>query len=308
MSRRTLLIVNPASRGGANGRTFPRIEPRIRAALGPLDIVWTEHPGHAEQLAREAACEVDRVLVAGGDGTAHEVASGLLDSGEADRVGIGLLPLGTGGDLMRTLGLPRDLDGALARIQTGVRRRIDAARIRYRAWDGIDREGWLVNEISAGFGGVVVGMVNRGGRWLGATGMFLSATIRAIVAHPAMAARIRVDGEIRHEGPLILATASNGRYFGGGMLVAPDAVPDDGALDCIVIPFLTRAQLIHRLPALYAGRHLRVDGVEHFRGRTIEVEPLGGDVPFEVDGEVLGRLPIRAEAAPGALAIEGAGS
>ena len=212
---------------------------------------------------------------------------------------------GSPSDLMRTLGLPRDLDGALACIQTGVRRRIDAARICYRARDGIDHQGWLVNEISAGFAGVVAGMVGRGGK-LGATGSFLVATIRAIMEHPAMAARIKVDGEVRYEGPLVLSTASNGRYFGGGMLVAPDAEPDDGALDCIVIPFLSRTELIRRLPTLYAGKHLQVPGVEHFRGHTIEAEPLGGEVPFEVDGEPLGRLPFRAQTAPGALTIVGA--
>jgi YegS/Rv2252/BmrU family lipid kinase len=301
-----LLIVNPASRGGANGRTFHRVEPRIRAALGPIDIVWTQSPGHAEELANKAASDVDRVLVAGGDGTAHEVASGLLESGAARRVELGLLPLGTGGDLMRTLDLPRDLDATLARIRSGTTRRIDAARIRYRARDGRDLEGWLVNEISAGFAGVVAAMVDRGGKWLGATGSFLVATVRAILKHPAMAARVSVDGQLRYEGPMVLATASNGRYFGGGMHVAPNAKPDDGILDCIVIPFLSRTELIRKVPTIYSGRHIEVPGVEVFRGRVIELEPISSEVPFEVDGEPLGRLPIQAEAVPDALLIVGA--
>ncbi len=307
MSPRTLLIVNPASRGGANGRSFPGIESRIRAALGPLEIVWTESPRHAEELVLKVASEVDRLLVAGGDGTAHEVASGLLESGEAGRVELGLLPLGSGGDLMRTLGLPRDLDGALARIRSGRQRRIDVGRVRYRSSEGRERDGWLINEISAGFAGVVAQMVQRGGTRFGASGAFLTATLKAIMKHPAMAARVSVDGELRYEGPLVLATASNGQYFGGGMHVAPHAAPDDGLLDCIVIPFLSRLQLVRKVPALYAGEHLEVAGVEQFRGRTVEIQPIGFDVPFEVDGEPLGQLPIRAEAVPGALRIVGAG-
>lgn len=306
MSPRTLLIVNPASRGGANGRTFPNVEPQVREALGPIEIVWTESPRHAEEIAQKAASEVDRLLVAGGDGTAHEVASGLLASGEAGRVELGLLPLGTGGDLMRTLGLPRDLGAALARIQSGSTRRIDAARICYRTREGHGRDGWLVNEISAGFAGVVAEMVDAGGKWMGATGSFLVATVRAILKHPAMAVRVSVDGQVRYEGPIVLATASNGQYFGAGMRVAPDAKPDDGALDCVVIPFLSRTELIRKVPRLYAGTHIEVPGVEVFRGRVVEIEPISSAVPFEVDGEPLGQLPIRAEAVPNALLIVGA--
>ena len=306
VSPRTLLIVNPASRAGANGRTFPKIEPKIREALGPLEIEWTQHRGHAADLVQKASSQIDRVLVAGGDGTAHEVASGLLASGEGARIELGLLPLGTGGDLMRTLELPRNLDGALERIRGGHSSPLDAARIRYRDPEGVDREGWLVNEISAGFAGLVASAVDRGGKWLGATGSFLVATLRAIISYPPMAARVTVDDAVVHEGDMVLATASNGRFFGGGMQVAPAARVDDGWLDCIVIPRLTRLELLRKLPTLYTGTHVEVPGVVATRGRRIEIEPVGAPVPFEVDGEALGRLPLRAEVVPDALKIVGA--
>ena len=306
VSPRTLLIVNPASRAGANGRSFPRLEPRIRAALGPLEIEWTKHRGHAADLVQKAAANIDRVLVAGGDGTAHEVASGLLASGEGGRIELGLLPLGTGGDLMRTLELPRRLEGALDRIRGGHCRPLDAARIRYHDPEGAEREGWLVNEISAGFAGQVAAAVDRGGKWLGATGSFLVATLRTIVSYPPMAARVRVDDAVVHEGEMVLATASNGRFFGGGMQVAPAARADDGVLDCIVVPRLSRRELLQKLPRLYAGTHVEVPGVVAVKGRCIEIEPVGGRVPFEVDGEALGQLPLRAEVVPNALNIVGA--
>lgn len=298
--------MNPASRGGANGRRFPALEPRIRARLGTVETAWTERRGHAAALAKKAAPRVDRILSAGGDGTAHEVAEGLLESGEAGRVELGLLPLGTGGDLMRTLDLPKDLDGALERIRGGTVRRIDAARIRYRGLDGSDRSGWLVNEISAGFAGLVAGMVERGGKWLGGTASFAQATVRAILAHPVLAGRVRVDGAVVHEGRFVLASACNGRFFGGGMAIAPDAAADDGLLDCVVIPGMSRTELLPKLGKLYKGTHLQVPGVVFRRGRVVEIEPIGGPAPFEVDGEPLGRLPIRAEAVRGALSILGA--
>lgn len=306
MSLRTLLIVNPASRGGATGKRFHAVEPGIRAVLGDIEIAWTEHRGHAASLARKAAAHVDRVLAAGGDGTAHEVAEGLLESGEAGRVQMGLLPLGTGGDLMRTLGMPSDLAGALDRIRAGATRTIDAAQIHYCDVTGTERAGWLVNEISAGFAGLVAATVDAGGKWMGGTLSFAQATVRAIIEHPTLTGRVSIDGEVVHDGAFVLASACNGQYFGGGMKIAPHALPDDGLLDCLVIPGMSRTQLLPKLGRLYTGTHLEVPGVISRRGRVFEVASSAGPVPFEVDGEPLGGLPIRAESVPGALTIVGA--
>lgn len=302
------MIVNPASRGGAGRRVFERLAPRIREALGDVDVEATRAPRDAERIAREAVrAGVERVVVAGGDGTASEVVSGLLEAGLGERAELGLLPLGTGGDLLRTLGVPRDLDAALQAIAGGSVRRIDAGRVRHRDRDGKDASSWFVNVASFGISGLTTELVNRAPKFLGGRLSFLIGTVRAIAAYRPASVELRLDGEPIHEGPLVLGTAANGRFFGGGMCIAPEARIDDGALDVVVIPGFTKARLLAELPRIYRGTHLGVEGVIARRGRTLEALPLGDAPWLELDGEPLGRLPARFEVVPSALRILGGG-
>lgn len=301
---RTLLVVNPASRAGATERGFARIERELRAALGDYDVAFTKGPRDAVRIAREAAtASYARLLVGGGDGTASEIATGLLGAQRAEDVTLGFLPLGTGGDLLRTLGVPRSLGGALAILRGGHTRRIDAGRLEYADEQGQRAQTWFVNETSAGLAGLVAQLVTNATKSLGATGSFLWGTLRGLARYAPLAARVRVDGALAHEGPLVLATASNGRYFGGGMCVAPNASLDDGLFHAVIIPGLRKPELLARLPSLYAGRHLAAPGVRELRGRVVEVEPLAEPQRFECDGEALGSAPLRAEIAPRALRV-----
>jgi YegS/Rv2252/BmrU family lipid kinase len=302
---RTLLVVNPASRAGATERGFSSIERDLRAALGDYDLAWTKGPRDAVRIAGEAATAgYRRLLVGGGDGTASEIATGLLGAEQAADVTLGFLPLGTGGDLLRTLGVPRSLGGALAILRANETRAIDAGRLEYTDDHGQRAHTFFVNEASAGLAGLVAQRVTRATKALGATGSFLLGTLRAIASYQPHAARVHVDGELAHEGPLVLATASSGRYFGGGMHVAPHASPDDGLFDSVIIPGMAKPELIARLPSLYAGKHLAAPGVRELRGRVLEVEPLAGEAHrFECDGEALGSAPLRAEVVPRALRV-----
>lgn len=306
MPPRTLAVVNPASRAGDTGRIFPRFEPRLRQALGELEVAWTRGPRDAERIAREAArAGVERLLVAGGDGTACEVVSGVLSAELGDRVELGFLPLGSGGDLPRTLGIPGRLEDALELLHKEQRRRIDAGRLRFRDPSGAQRVVYFVNEASAGMSGLVTRIVGQTSKSLGARMGFLWGTLVALARFQPRPARVRLDGRTVHEGPLVLATASNGRFFGGGMQVAPEACPDDGLLDVVIVPGLSKATLLARLPRLYAGTHLAVAGVELHRGRRVEIEALGPQVPFEADGEPFGDVPLEVEVVPGAIEVVG---
>ena len=302
---RTLLVVNPASRAGATERGFGALEKRLREALGSFDVAFTKGPRDAVRIAREAAiASYERLLVGGGDGTASEIATGLLGAGLGDDVTLGFLPLGTGGDLLRTLGVPRSLAGALAILRANETRTIDAGRLEYTDDLGQRAHTFFVNETSVGLAGLVAQRVTRATKALGATGSFLLGTLRAIASYQPHAARVWVDGELAHEGPLVLATASSGRYFGGGMYVAPNASPHDGLFDSVIIPGMPKPELIARLPSLYAGRHLAAPGVRELRGRVLEVQPLEGAAHrFECDGEALGSAPLRAEIVPRALRV-----
>lgn len=306
MAPRTLVIVNPMSRAGATAGRWASLERQLREALGTIEVEQTRGPRDAERLAREGGrAGIERIVVAGGDGTLSEVTSGLLDAGLGDVVEIGLLPLGTGGDFPRSLGLPRDLEAAIACIAAGSRRRVDAARIRAIDTQGREVATHFVNVMSAGISGFIVEGVRNTTRVLGGTAAFLIATLRGILRHRAEPVRLSVDGVCVHEGPLRLAAVANGRYFGGGMAVAPTAELDDGMFDVVWVPGVSRPKLVAKLSLFYRGRHLEEPGIGHRLGRVVEMEPLAGSVPIEVDGEPVGVLPVRIEILPNALTFVG---
>jgi len=304
--QRTLVVVNPRSRNGATGRRWRGHEARLREVLGPLEVEHTRGPRDAERLAREGVrAGVERILVAGGDGTLSEVATGLLAADLASYASIGLLPLGTGGDFARSLGIPRDLEGALACIAQGNTRKVDAGRARFLGADGADRTAYFVNVSSFGISGLIDELVNRTSKRLGGTLSFLVGTLRAIFQYRSIRVAIRVDGELVHDAGLILATGANGRYFGGGMQVAPEARIDDGLLDVVIVADLPIPKLLAKLPKIYAGTHLADEAAVLHRGRVIEAEALPGRVMLDLDGEPLGTLPVRYEVLPGALTLFG---
>jgi diacylglycerol kinase family enzyme len=122
---------------------------------------------------------------------------------------------------------------------------------------------------------------------------------------------IRVDDELVYEGPLVLAAAANGQFFGGGMRVAPDALLDDGQLDWVVVPelsnnrLLSRLRVVCKLRLLYRGSHIFDRQISHGRGRVIEATASSDRVYVEVDGELLGALPARIELVPDAITLFG---
>jgi YegS/Rv2252/BmrU family lipid kinase len=304
--RRSLLIVNPESRNGATGRRAASLVRRLRQALGPLEVERTRGPRDAERIAREAVrAGCDRLIVAGGDGTLSEVATGLLEAGLGGYATIGALPLGTGGDFLRTLGVPRELGRAIECLREGKPRPLDAGRARFVDASGRCVRAHFVNVASFGVSGRVVELVNRSRKPLGGRAAFLLGALRAIARHRSQPVRIRVDGELVHEGPLVLAAAANGRYFGSGMCIAPDARTDDGLFDVVAVGALGRAQLLRKLPLIYRGAHLGDAAVRVWRGRSVEAEAMDGPVPVELDGEPLGRLPARFEMLPAALMLIG---
>jgi YegS/Rv2252/BmrU family lipid kinase len=305
---RTLVILNPMSRSGATARRWPALEAKLRAALGPLEVERTRGPRDAERIAREGVRAGSELLVvAGGDGTLSETAAGLLGADLARYARIAPLRLGTGGDFARGLGIPASLDAALERIAAGKSRTLDAGRVSYRDQAGRPATTHFVNISSIGVSGLVTRLVNEAPKALGGRVSFLVGTLRALARWRAAPVRLRVDGELVHDGPMDLAAVGNGSYFGGGMQVAPDARPDDGLFDVVWIRGSSRVKLVRKLPLLYQGRHVALPEVSVRRATLVEAEPgqPEADVRIEIDGEPLGGLPARFELLPGALTLCG---
>jgi YegS/Rv2252/BmrU family lipid kinase len=301
------VIVNPRSRNGATGRRWEVIAPGLHRALGPFDVEFTRAPRDAERIAREGVrAGIERVIVGGGDGTVNEVVSGLLAAELGGYAELGVLPLGTGGDLARSLGIPRGLEGAIELLAAGKSRQIDAGRITYLDTASRNASAYFVNVASLGISGLIDQLVNRATKRFGGGVSFLIGTIKAIARHRSQHVTLRVDGEVVHDAPLVLAAAANGRYFGGGMHISPEARLDDGLFDVVIVPDVSKRVLLSKLPLIYSGKHLDDPVCRFLRGRVIEAEAAPGTVLLDIDGESLGALPARVDVVPRALSVIGA--
>jgi YegS/Rv2252/BmrU family lipid kinase len=296
-----VFVVNPASANGSTGRRWPELAHRA-AGLGLSgESLLSERQGHGAALARRAAEEGARLVVAvGGDGTVNEVVNGLLAI-EGDPPELAVIPRGTGTDFVRHFGIPTKLEGAVAVALAGTVRPIDAGRCTYRSWSGEDASAYFANSASAGMSGAVAQRANSTTKALGGKASFLYATLAVFARWQPSEMEVEVDGE-RRSGRLYDVIAANCRYLGGGMAMTPEADPGDGLLDVLVIGDITRRDLALTLPKVYRGTHLPHPKAELLRGRRVDVRseiPL----PVELDGEQPGTTPAEFEALPAALRL-----
>jgi diacylglycerol kinase (ATP) len=300
------VILNPNAAAGAALHKVGIIGETLRRYDLPHEIVLTRARGHAKELARAATADgVDVIAVVGGDGTLNEVAQAYLgDSGEAvPGPDLALIPSGTGGDFKKTLGMSGALDEAIARIRHGQRRPIDLGVLRLVATNGEEKLQAFVNIASFGIGGQVDAIVDGSPKWLGGKAAFFLATARAMTSYKNASVRVKVDGKPWFEGPIFNVAIANGRFFGGGMMIAPHADPSDGRFECVALGDLTRTEVFGLSAKIYQGAHLAAADVRVISGTRVEAEPLHpwANVLLDVDGEQPGRLPVKATLLKGAL-------
>jgi YegS/Rv2252/BmrU family lipid kinase len=234
----------------------------------------------------------------GGDGSVNEVANGIAGR---EGVEIAVIARGTGWDFVRTYGIPRDLDQAAAVALGGAVREIDLGRVSYRSWAGEDTAAYFANVASAGMSGAIAQRANETSKALGGRASYLWATLAVFARWQVSEVRVSVDGENR-SGRMHDVVVANGRYFGGGMMICPEAEPDDGRFDVLLIGDLTKRDLLVTLPKTYKGKHLPHPKAELLRGAAVTIdapEPL----PVELDGEQPGTTPARFEVVPRALRL-----
>jgi diacylglycerol kinase (ATP) len=296
---RTVFLVNPASAGGSTGKRWPEIAHRAAARGLDGDALISERAGELSALAADAvAGGAARIVVVGGDGSVNEVVNGIAD---AEGVELAVIPRGTGWDFVRTFDIPRDLDRAIDVALSGTVREIDVGVASYRTWAGEEARTLFANVASAGISGAIAQRANESSKALGGKVSYYWATLAVFFGWQTGEMRVTVDGESR-SGRMIDAMICNGRYLGGGMMMCPEAEPDDGVFDVLLIGDVTKRDLAFVLPKTYKGKHLPHPRLELLRGSTVTVdaeEPL----PIELDGEQPGTTPVRFEIRPRALRL-----
>ncbi|MCR4439549.1 MAG: diacylglycerol kinase family lipid kinase [bacterium] len=295
------IIVNPKAANGRAGRIWPACARLLDEALGgQYEARLTEGPGHAVELAKEAAAHgYELVVAAGGDGTVNEVVNGLADA--LARTQLGILSLGTGKDLIKTLGIPADLRQAAQVLASGTVRHIDLGRALFVDHHGRRAERLFVNVGDVGFSGAVVQRVNRSSKALGGFVSYLGGLVATLVTYSNKLVHITVDQAVDEILVANAVVVANGQYFGGGMWVAPSAKADDGLFEVAVIGDVGKTEVIANVPRLYRGTLASHPKVRYFRGRTVTVNS-GDEVLLDLDGEQPGRVPVTFELLPQALA------
>jgi diacylglycerol kinase (ATP) len=187
----------------------------------------------------------------------------------------------------------------------GAVRSVDLGAAELTRHDGQRTLRAFANVTSFGLGGLTDSIVNRGKKWMGGRITFFLGALRALYAYRNMPVVLRVDGHDCLEAPVLNVAIANGRYFGGGMQIAPEADPGDGLLDVVALYDLTRAQGLGLARRIYRGTHVGCPGVRVARGRVVDAVPVraGDEVLIDLDGQTPGRLPLRASILPGALRI-----
>lgn len=280
-------IINPRSRGGRTGASLVQLESRLRGTFAGITIHHTERTRHASELARDAtAAGASQLIVVGGDGTWHEVVHGCLD---ADRPAplLSLVPRGTGGDMRRSLGVPRDLDAALARARDARERIVDAGRLTWRTTDGATGREYFANIASIGMSADVATRTDTGSVTKARLGplAFLLEGLGAALRRQRHPVRITLDDAPAITTTVVLCAVSNGRTFGGGMTIAPMADLTDGQFDIVWLEALPRLGVLSVLPSVYPGWHRYLPWVQHRRAARVTIE-LMAPCHVETDGEV----------------------
>lgn len=303
---RPLLIVNPRSGAGLSEASWARMAGAIAQGLGPFDTRMTERPGHARHIAEEEARAGRALVVAvGGDGTLNEVVNGLMAVEAREGTQLGLIPRGTGGDFRRTIDGPQDMAGAAKRIAEAKGVKVDVGRVAYVNHDGQPAHCHFINVSSFGFSAAVAEKANRSSKKLGPKAAFLGATVKTLLGHDNAEVQVSVDDEPPLRRTVMLGAIGNGKYFGGGMKICPEATLNSGKLNVVLVGDLGVAEVATKIHRLYAGTHLSIDRVEARSAQQVSVAPVDEEVQvlLEVDGETPGRLPARWEILPGALTM-----
>lgn len=280
-------IVNPAAGGGRVRRRWPLVEAELRRRDVRWQAFFTEDVGHATALAKAACSEgYDAVVAVGGDGTLNEVVNGAVGTD----VPVGVIPLGTGVDFSRTTRMPRNPAAALDVILAGRVRRVDL---------GVVNDRYFCNVAGTGFDALVADRVNQYGSKRGGIIPYLKAVFQTLFSYQNAPFKISVDDETFEVTSLLLAVG-NGRYYGGGFKICPDADIGDGRFDVCIVGDIGKLTTSVLLVSALAGVHRMHPKVTLVRSRRVIVEG-PSELRIQADGELVGTLPASFEIRQAAL-------
>ncbi len=294
---RIKLIVNPKAGMGRCGKLFPLVQKRLvqRGLIDPQPF-FTQYKGDGRRLVQRAEKEgYERIIACGGDGTINEVINGIIGKDMA----LGIMPLGTGNDYARSLGIKEDIDFASNLLLDGKVREVDLIRVNGgRYYGGIG---------AVGFDSEVALLAERYKRFVPSYAIYLPlfpyvfAVLVKLISFRFKKVWIRYDGG-EYKGKILLAALGNTKFYGRGMLINPRAVFDDGWMDICLIKRVNKLKLLYLFPQVFKGNHIKAREVEVYRTKRISIE---SENPLTLlgDGEIISKTPLLLEIVPKAIKV-----
>lgn len=280
------IIFNPIAGGGAADRARPRIQRAFDAQSLKYNLVQTERPWHAAELARRYAMQSEDVIVAaGGDGTSNEVINGLMQASAAGAKPccLGVLSVGRGNDFAYGANIPADLDLAVNVLAKGYQSRIDIGRVR----GGLFPQGrYFGNCLGVGFDAIGTIEASKLPRWGGFLSFFVAVLKTIFLYDKAPLSRIAFDGQ-QITQPSLMISIMNGRRLGGGFWMAPNAKNDDGLFDLCIAHEVSRARILGLIPHFMRGTQASQPEITAHQASKITITALEGGLPAQTDGEIL---------------------
>ncbi len=302
---KTIFVVNPVSNNGRTRKNWQKTALALHSRGYEFQYILTAGPLDAIDITRKALQQGYELVVAvGGDGTINEVVNGFYLNGQAinPNACLSAIPMGTGGDLTRILHFPHKL-GEICRLLDDPQIQVcDLGKATFNNWDGEVCSRYFINTADIGLGADVCIRVNRNSKAMGGFFSFLKAALTAIVEFRNHKLSISVDGKIAYNGESSLVYVGNGRFFGGGMMIAPCAELDDEWFDVVILKDFRKIELLRNLPLVYRGNHLNHPKIIMLRGREVEIR-CETAACLEVDGETPGSTDAAFSIIPGGIRI-----
>ncbi len=287
------VIVNPFSAHGQTKRNWETIRLAIKTHFREFKYVFTEKPLQATEIARDLIKDgFDLIIGVGGDGTINEISNGFFSdySGKAinQDAALGIIPSGTGSDFIRFMKVPREFEKSVAVIKNSKIKKIDIGKITYGGAD--IKEQYFINVADFGMGAEVIRKVSNVQSTRRGALTYYRGLLATMMNYKSKTVTLTVDGQRQLQGEYLIGAVANGRIFGGGMIIAPQAEADDGFFDLVLVGDMKKLEIIRNTPLLYSGTIAKNPKVIILKARHIKVDSQE-DVYTEYDGEMGGKLP-----------------